>query len=230
MLIGIIGAMECETTPIRNKIKNYIIKEKAHMIFHKGRYESREIVLVTSGIGKVNAAVCTQILIDDFSVDLIINVGVAGGIKTDIELGDVVIALDLIQHDVDGSSCNYRLGQVPKLSTFSFKCNDSLVEKAFSNIDKDWNFKVHKGRIITGDQIISSTNRIDFFRKEFDPHAVEMESAAIGHTCYLNNIPFLIIRAISDYADENLNSVYDDNEIKAVENSIKVLTNLLNCM
>jgi adenosylhomocysteine nucleosidase len=230
MLIGIIGAMECEIVRILNNIEGCIIKEKAQMTFYKGRYANKDIVLVRSGIGKVNAAICSQILIDDFSVDIIINVGVAGGIKEEISLGDVVIAKDLIQHDVDGSSCNYKLGQVPQLSTYSFSCSDNLVEKAITSADRNWNFRVHKGRIITGDQIISSSSRIDFFRREFDPHAVEMESAAIGHACYLNNIPFLIIRAISDYADENLNTVYEDNEDQAVENSIKVLTNLLNCI
>lgn len=230
MIIGIIGAMECEIAYIKDNMNVKATYKKAQMEFYSGVFLLRDIVVVRSGIGKVNASICTQILIDDYKVDVVINVGVAGGILNDICLGDVVVAMDLVQHDVDGSICNYKLGQVPQLKVFSFECSKELVNKTIAVNSDIKEFTIHRGRIITGDQIISSTDKIRFFREQFDPHAVEMESAAIGQTCYLNEVPFLIIRGISDKADEELNTIYDDYEKIAINNSVRVLTNLLNDM
>lgn len=227
MIIGIVGAMECEIMLIKEEMKISHFDTRAQMNFFSGTYKGNKVIVVKSGIGKVNAAVCTQILIDIYCVDLIVNIGVAGGVKRDLNLGDVVIATDLIQHDVDGSACSYDIGQVPKLDTYSFKCDSHLIDKALLNAEAINEFNIVKGRIITGDQIISSTIKLDFFREKFDPYAVEMESAAIGHTCYLNKKEFIVIRAISDRADEDLAAIYDDYEEKAVKNATLVLGNLL---
>lgn len=228
MIIGIIGAMEEETTGIKNQMKIERIEKKAGMEFFSGIYLNKEIVVVRSGIGKVNAAICTQILIDDFKVNLIINTGVAGGVKENINPCDVVISTDLIQHDVDGHVCEYEVGQVPRMDVYSFKADEKLVELAYEsalkNVDK---FKVYRGRIISGDQIIADTNKLKYFREKFDAWAVEMEGAAIGHVCHVNAVPFVVIRSISDIADEDSNMDYEEFADIAINNSIEIVSSMI---
>lgn len=230
MRIGIIGAMDEE---IEILVKNMILEEKvskASMIFNKGVLWNQNVIIVRSGIGKVNAAVCTQILADDFKVDKVINVGIAGGIGEDILPGDVVIADNLLQHDMDTSAFGDRLGQIPRLDTYDFKCDSSLIELAKKANGETSKHKITTGRIVTGDQFIADIDKIKWLQKEFDAVACEMEGASIAQVCFLNNIPFVVIRSISDNANNGAHMDYEKFKYIAVENSTRIIETMLKNM
>lgn len=230
MIIGIIGAMDEEVIEIKNTMKVDRIEKKAGMEFFMGYLLGKEVVVVRSGIGKVNAAICTQILIDDFNVDLVINTGVAGGVNEEINPGDVVISTDVLHHDMDTTVFGDELGQVPRMDVYSFEADKSLVDNAMSAALKMNEFRVFSGRIISGDQFVANHDKIKFFREKFNAYAVEMEGAAIGHTCHVNNTPFVVIRSISDKADGSAGIDYESFKGMAIHNSLGILTNMINVM
>lgn len=221
MRIGIICAMKEEFELISKNIKVNDKITKAHLEFLIGEFEGKNIVGVICGIGKVNAAICTQILISKFECTHILNSGVAGGIKNGVDFKNVVIASDLIQHDVDVSNFGYKLGEVPNIGTHSFPCDENLInisKSACEEMLKNNNdFKFHIGRIATGDQFICDDKKSKNLCETFDALACEMESGSIAQTCYLNNIPFLIIRSISD----NGGNIAGDEFYKFLEEASK---------
>lgn len=226
-MIGIIGAMEEEILKLKEMMKVDRIEKKANMEFYKGILFDKDVVVVRSGIGKVNAAICSQILIDDFNVDIVINTGVAGRVNEKLNPGDVVISKDLVQHDVDGTCIDYKPGQIPRMNDYIFKADEKLINLALESTKDIEHFKVHIGRIATGDQVIADSKKLIWLKETFDALAVEMEGAAIAHACYINNVPFVVIRSISDFADENHVADYEKYINIAIENSISILTNML---
>ena len=227
MIIGIIGAMDEEVKILLSQLKLNKIQVKANMRFNFGQLYNTEVVIVKSGIGKVNAAVCAQILIDDFNVDDIINVGVAGGTAEDIYPGDVVIADSLVQHDVETSAFGDEVGQIPRMDTYDFKCDRNLVEKAQQACRKIDGIKSFIGRIVTGDQFICSTEKIRYLNSKFNALACEMEGGSIAQVAYLNNIPFVIIRSISDNANNGASMDYKKFTPIAIRNSTEILKNMI---
>lgn len=230
MNIGIIGAMDEEVAILINEINLDRKENKANMEFYCGKLWEQEVVVVRSGIGKVNSAICAQILIDDFNVDNIINVGIAGGIGIDINPGDVVIADNLIQHDIDTSVFGDRIGQVPRLDTFDFKCSKELISKAEKGCRELPQINSFIGRIVTGDQFIADVEKIKWLKDEFDALACEMEGGSIAQVCYLNNIPFVVVRSISDNANTGAHIDYEKFKYIAVENSTTILRSMLKNM
>lgn len=230
MTIGIIGAMDEEVEILLNNISLNNKDEKAKMEFNLGKLWGKDVVVVRSGIGKVNAAVCTQILIDDYKVDKIINVGVAGGIGKEIFPGDVVIGDTLVQHDMDTSVFGDRLGQIPRLDTYDFKCDLNLIQIAKEASERVTDHKTYIGRIVSGDQFIADVEKIRWLSKEFDAVACEMESASIAQVCYLNSIPFIIIRSISDNANNGAHIDFEKFVPIAVENSTNIIKEMLQRM
>lgn len=230
MIIGIIGAMDEEVEILLKEIMVERKESKAKMEFSCGKLWGQNVVVVRSGIGKVNAAVCTQILIDDFNVDNIVNVGIAGGIGENINPGDVVIGESLIQHDMDTSAFGDRIGQIPRLDTFDFKCSQVLVNKAKSACIHLNESKSFIGKIVTGDQFIADVEKIRWLKEEFEAAACEMEGGSIAQVCYLNNIPFVVIRSISDNANTGAHMDYEKFKFIAVENSVTILRNMLKNM
>lgn len=227
MVLGIISAM---TEELELLLKDMDIKEetkKANMTFYRGTLENKDIIAVVCGIGKVNAAVCSQILISEFNVDSIINVGVAGGIGKDIYPGDVVVGTNLVQHDMDTTVFGDPHGQIPRLDTFDFKCDEALVNAALESCEEIEEVNTFSGRIISGDQFISSVDKIKWFEKEFNAMACEMEGASIAQVCYLNSIPFVVIRSISDNANNGAHMDYEKFIPIAVSNSTKILKNMI---
>lgn len=231
MKIGIICAMKEEFELISNDINNASITNKINLEFISGKLYGKDIVGVVCGIGKVNSAICTQVLISEFKCTHIINSGVAGGIDENVKFKDVVIANDLIQHDFNVCNFGYRLGEIPNIGTYSFKCDNSLINLSKSVCENISNtgidFKFHVGRIITGDQFISDDKISNKLKNDFNALACEMESGAIAQTCYLNNIPYIIIRSISD----NGGNIAGDEFYKflndASKNSYLILKNLI---
>lgn len=226
-MIGIIGAMEEEVLQIKNMMEVERIEKKANMEFFKGRFLNKDIVVVRSGIGKVNAAICTQILIDDFNVNIVINTGVAGRVNEKLNPGDVVISKDLVQHDVDGTCIDYKPGQIPRMDDYYFKADTKLIDTALKATKDITEFDVYIGRIATGDQVIADSKKLKWLKETFDALAVEMEGAAIAHACYINSVPFVVIRSISDFADENHVADYDKYIDIAIKNSISILNNMI---
>lgn len=229
-MLGIIGAMSEELEILLKDMTLESKETKARMTFYKGKLWGRDVVAVVCGIGKVNAAVCTQILITEYKVTSVINVGVAGGIGKDIYPGDVVIATDLVQHDIDTTVFGDPHGQVPRLDTFDFKCDENLVEIAKEACKVADNFKTFSGRIVSGDQFIASLDKIQWLEKEFSAVACEMEGASIAHVCYLNNTPFVIIRSISDNANNGAHMDFEKFTPIGVKNSTTILKNMLSLM
>ncbi|HZK57131.1 MAG TPA: 5'-methylthioadenosine/adenosylhomocysteine nucleosidase [Clostridia bacterium] len=199
---GIIGAMDEEICILRNEMEVREIKTVANMDFYTGTIKDKEIVLVRCGIGKVNAAICTQILISVFGIKTVINIGVAGAIKDTLDISDIVISTDVQQHDFDVTGFGYKLGEIPGMGKSIFPASEILIENAMDASKKVlFDNKAIKGRIVSGDIFVNDINLKQELLKNFNGCCTEMEGAAIGHTCYVNNIPFVVIRAISDKAD-----------------------------
>lgn len=227
-MIGIIGAMDEEVEQIVSAMELTKQETKASMTFNAGRLSGRDVVIVRSGIGKVNAAVCTQILVDDFNVDYVINTGIAGSLKAEIDIADVVISSDVLHHDMDATGFGYPLGQIPRMDTLSFAADDRLIKLAKEACAKVIpQVGVHVGRVVSGDQFISDKAVKDRISKNFEGFCTEMEGAAIAQTASLNGVPFVILRAISDKADDSATMDYPAFEKQAIANSVILLKELV---
>lgn len=227
-MIGIIGAMEEEVISLKRKMNVDQIKEMASMTFYKGTMDEKEVVVVRCGIGKVNAAVCTQILIDCFHATTIINTGVAGGLYPEINIGDIVVSSDTVEHDMDASAVGNPRGEIPRMQKTFFEADEKLVEiakQAAQNLKG--NHKVFIGRIASGDQFISSVEVKQDIYQTFTAYCAEMEGAAIAHTCYLNQVPFVIIRAISDKADYSADINFEEFVNIAAKNASKMMEEMI---
>jgi adenosylhomocysteine nucleosidase len=228
MTIGIIGAMEEEVTNLRKSMSVVTTKNVIGLDYYVGMLEgsSHSIVVVSSGIGKVNAALCAQVLVDMFAVDAIINTGVAGAISGKLKIGDVVVSTDAMYHDFDTTACGDEPGIISRMGTSFFPADADLIDKAVQSAE-ELGLNAVAGRIATGDQFISNQERKDEIRNLFSPLCCEMEGAAIAHAAYLNMIPFVIIRAISDNANENsdvnFETFFRDVAVKSAEIVKKVI-------
>ncbi len=228
---GIIGAMEEEVLALREKLKVSEVRGIASLEFYVGTLNGKEVVLVRAGIGKVNAAICAQLLIDCFHVDAIINTGVAGALSDELDIGDIVISSDALQHDMDASGFGYDLGVIPRMEESHFKSDKRLIkiaEKASEVLSMKTN--VYVKRIVSGDQFISDPLKKKQLVESFDGFCVEMEGAAIAHVCYVNKIPFVIIRSISDKADDSAEVNFSQFTQLAAANSCKMIEKMIEIM
>ncbi len=199
---GIIGAMEVEVQELLAAMTEICSLTRASMEFHEGTIGGAEVVVVRSGVAKVNAAVCVQILADEFHVTHIINTGVAGSLDAEINIGDIVLSTDACYHDVDATVFGYRPGEVPQMGRLEFPADGALRAALKQAIEESvTDIHVFEGRVVSGDQFIADRERKETIRETFQGLCCEMEGAAIAQTAYLNGIPFCIVRAISDKAD-----------------------------
>lgn len=227
-MIGIIGAMEEEVALLKDAMQVDEIVEKAGMVFYKGTLSGQRAVIVKSGIGKVNAALCAQILVDKFDVDTLINTGIAGSLDAQIDIGDMVISTDAVQHDMDATIFGDPLGQIPRMDTFSFPADERLVALAKEvNEEVNSEIKTFTGRVVSGDQFVSSKEVKERLVSTFQAKCTEMEGAAIAHAAYLNKVSCVIIRAISDKADNSATMDYPTFEKLAIAHSVKLVKGLL---
>lgn len=229
--IGIIGAMEEEVAALKEQMDIEELRTIAGMEFCKGVCEGQPVVVVRSGIGKVNAAVCTQILCDVFQAEAIINTGVAGSLKNEINIGDIVLSTDALQHDMDATGFGYEAGVIPRMETSVFEADEELIalaEKVCREVNPD--IQVFKGRVISGDQFISDHGVKERLITMFKGYCTEMEGAAIAQAAWLNKVPYLVIRAISDKADGSAEMDYSEFEMKAIEHTVHLVTGMLRNM
>ncbi len=223
-MLGIIGAMDVEVAKLKERMTDVEITKAASMEFYKGKLNRAEAVVVRAGVGKVNAACCAQALIDRFPVSCVINTGIAGSLRAEIDIGDVVLATDAVEHDMDASIFGYAPGKVPGMDAEAFAADAALRRVARESCEKvNPDIRVYEGRIVTGDQFISSREKKAWLTETFGGFCTEMEGAAIAHTAYLNQVPFLIVRAISDKADDSAQMDYPTFEAKAVEHSVRLI-------
>lgn len=226
--IGIIGAMELEVEELKAELSAVSITQRAGMEFFEGTLKGASVVIVRSGVGKVNAALCVQILADCFQVTHIINTGVAGSLNPLLNIGDILISNDALYHDVDASLFGYKLGEVPQLGVREFPADKRLASLAMEICEQvNPGICAVSGRVITGDQFISSREVKARLISEFQGDCTEMEGAAIAHGAYLNNIPFVIIRAISDKADDSSQVEYPVFERAAAKHSARLVKEMV---
>ncbi len=226
--IGIIGAMDEEVSRLKEKMEVDKIEKKAGMEFYHGSLAGKDVVIVKSGIGKVNAGICTQILVDDFQVEAVINTGVAGSLRNEINIGDIVLSSDSLQHDMDATGFGYEPGVIPRMEQSVFEGDAKLLQLA-KEVNEQVNPEISTfvGRVVSGDQFISDKEKKDYLIKQFEGFCTEMEGAAIAQVCYLNEIPYLVIRAISDKADNSATMDYGEFEAKAIEHTVKLVTGMM---
>lgn len=226
--IGIIGAMELEVEQLKNEMTISEIITKASMDFYTGVLNNTDVVIVRCGIGKVNAALCVQILVDIFGVTHIINTGVAGSLNAALDIGDILVSEDAVHHDVDVTIFGYPLGEVPQLGCREFKADAAMVDAAVASCrEANPDINVRIGRVVSGDQFISSKEVKEKLIDCFHGDCAEMEGASIAHGAYLNHIPFVIIRAISDKADDSAEMDYPSFEKAAARHSARLVEHML---
>lgn len=214
--IAVIGAMELEVETLKAHMSDIKITRKAGMDFFEGILNGKNVIVVKCGVGKVNAGICVQILNDCFSVTHIINTGVAGSLQPKINIGDIVISSDAVYHDVDATLFGYQKGEVPQLGVLSFPADSHLADQACASCrELNPEIQVFTGRVASGDQFIADRTVKNRIADEFQALCTEMEGAAIAHASYLNQIPFVIIRAVSDKADDSAQVDYPEFERKA---------------
>lgn len=209
MKIAIIGAMEEEVTLLREKITGKEQEVIAGCEYTTGEMEGVEVVLLRSGIGKVNAALSTAVLLEKYKPDYVINTGSAGGLNPDLNVGDVVISTEVRHHDVDVTVFGYEYGQVPQLPA-AFLADSQLLKIAENCANEISNIQVVRGLIATGDSFMNDPVRVDYINKKFkNLQAVEMEAAAIAQVSYQFGVPFVVIRSLSDIAGKESNISFE---------------------
>lgn len=208
--VGIIAAMQEEMTAIKEMMENVFEKQIYELIFIEGKINQKECVLVQCGVGKVNSSRVTQILIDNFKIDYVINVGSAATANDELEIGDIVIGENLVQHDFDITAFGHKKGYISNVGE-SLKSDEILIEKFKKVINQIHNkdYKIKIGTIASGDIFCTENTMKEKINKKFNADAIEMEGAAIAQVCYLDKIPFIVVRSISDSPSGNNNLTFE---------------------
>jgi adenosylhomocysteine nucleosidase len=235
MKAGIIGAMEPEVAILKDQLENCIVTEYASFTFYEGTLAGSDVVIVQSGIGKVAAALATAFLINKYSPDYIVNTGSAGGFDPSLKVGDIVISNEVRYHDVDVTAFGYEIGQLPS-NPPAYIPHNTLIEAAQAGVyelnqNSDEDIQTLLGLITTGDIFMTADADIAKARKNFPTMAaVEMEGAAIAHTCHQLNTPFVIIRSMSDIAGKESPASFEAYLETASVNSSQLVLNMLHAM
>ncbi len=222
MMLGIIAAMEIEAERIISKMKNAITEECGGLTFTRGQLGGCDAVCSVCGIGKVFAAMCAQTMIVKYSPDCIINTGVAGTLTNELTVGDIAISSAVVQHDMDTSPLGDPVGMISGINVVEIAAGVDLVEKICSVCERH-GIRHVRGTIASGDRFIADTASKQYITDNFSAVACEMEGAAVGQVCYVNKVPFAVIRAISDDADGGACEDYPAFAAKAAENSAEIV-------
>lgn len=223
MKIAVIGAMEEEVELLRQALDNKKEVTIANSEYTTGTYEGKEVILLKSGIGKVNAAMSTTVLLYEFKPDVVINTGSAGGYDPNLEVGAIVISDEVRHHDVDVTIFDYEIGQVPQLPA-AFKSDEKLMKIAKEAVSEIGEHQYTVGLICSGDAFMNDPQRVEQVRGHFpEMIAVEMEAAAVAQVCYQFNTPFVVIRALSDIAGKESNISFDEFLPVAAKHSTEIV-------
>ena len=224
--LGIIGAMDVEVATLKENMQGKSVKTVAGMEFCEGKLESTDAVVVQCGVGKVNAALTAQVLCSCFGVTHIVNTGIAGSLNAQLDIVDFVISRDAVYHDMDATNFGYPMCQVPGLSVLAFPADAALMDAAFRAADNAHPGHVRLGRVATGDQFVAEKTLKEKIISNTGAYCTEMEGAAIAHTAWKNGVPFVIIRAISDKADDSAEMDYPTFEAAAAKRCAQVTLSL----
>lgn len=227
-MIGIIGAMNVEINGYLSLLEKHVEQSFGCFHFHTGLLCNKEVVIAKCGVGKVCAAACTTAMILKYSPDLIINTGVAGGLLSaqGMKTGDIVIASDVVHHDANVCNLGYEDGQIPDMPTF-YPCDKDALNELIKIARNVLDVNIFSGRIASGDRFVCSSSDAQNIYERFSPAAVEMESSAIGQACYMLGTSFVIIRSISDCADEEATQSYEEFTQIAAKNAITLACEFL---
>lgn len=226
--IGIIGAMEEEINPLLEAAQINNRRVVAGMEYCEGTLEGKPVVIVQCGMGKVNAGICANTLINDFSCTKLINTGAAGSLDNQINIGDVVVSVDAVQHDFDVSTIGFKKGEIPYTGLYAFPADEAMRKAAVEAVrEAAPEVGVFEGRVCSGDQFISTNEQKEQITSSFGGMCSEMEGAAVAQACYLNETPFVIIRAISDKADGSQAVEFDTFKAEAGVRSAKVVQRMV---
>ena len=214
--------MEVEVEAIKNSMEILETVQIAGMTFLKGTLGSTNAVVCRCGIGKVFAAACAQAMIMCFAPDFILNMGVCGALTKEVKTGDIILGEKVLQYDMDTSAVGDPIGLISGINKIYFDCHEEINEK-IEQILKCRNINYKKGVIATGDKFINDSALVKYLQEEFDAVGGDMESGSIGHVCYINGIPFVILHAMSDGGDENSHDDYASSLDFAVKNTVEVV-------
>lgn len=210
--VGIVVAMEEEFEAVKNKMKDIRTKEIYNLIFTIGKIGKKECILVKSGVGKVHSARTTQVMVDKFDLEYIVNVGAAGSVNDMLQIGDVVIGQDVVQHDFDITAFGHSKGYITGVGN-SIKCDEKLVAKLKETVENgpERQYQIKLGIVATGDIFCEDIAMKNKIRAKFNADVVDMECGAIAQVAHLNKIPFMVIRSVSDTPDGKNANTFDQN-------------------
>ncbi len=226
-MIGIISAMDIEMELLINIITQKEAIQTTSNTFYTGFLHQKPVVMAVCGPGKVNAALCAQEMIGRFAPTYIVNLGVAGGLKKEMKIGDLVVGENCVQHDFDTSPLMEPLGLIPVINKVYIPCDAGLVAKILRAAQAIPEVACYRGTIATGDQFVATPERKAFIVDQFHALCCEMEGGAIAHACFLHQVPFVVIRAISDGANDDAPMDYPAFKEKAAGVSARLMAAFL---
>ena len=222
--IGIIGAMDEEVNPLKDALEGVKTNKIAGMEFYEGKLGGKDVVVVKCGMGKVNAGICAHTLINDYGCVGVINTGVAGSLDNQLNIGDIVVSTDAVQHDFTVEAIGFAKGEIPYTGLYAFPADEQVrklaVEASKAAVP---DAQVYEGRVCSGDQFISTNEQKEKIKADFGGMCAEMEGAAIAQACYLNNTPFVVIRAISDKSDASQAVEFETFKKEAANDCTKII-------
>lgn len=226
--IGLIGAMKEEIEQYKQHMEHQKQESIARITYYSGTLQGKEIVLCQSGVGKVNAAVCTQILLMHYQVDCVVFTGVAGAVHPQLTIQDIVVSTDTMQHDMDATAIGFGLGEIPYAETSVYPSDPKLSQLAYDASVKHYGVdRVMRGRVLSGDQFIADRNKVKRLHEQFDALCTEMEGSAVGQTCHMNGVPYVVIRSMSDKADGSASVNYEEFTVAAADQSYQIVQDML---
>ncbi|KRE90519.1 nucleosidase [Paenibacillus sp. Soil766] len=225
--IALIGAMNEEIELLVAHMTDISETVKAGITFREGTYFGKNVVVCRTGVGKVNAAVTTQILIDQFGVEAVIFTGVAGALDPELQIGDLVISTECVQHDMDVTALGFPRGVIPYAENSVYAADRKLVELAVASGEKLFAGKVKQGRVLSGDQFIASRDVVASLYQELNGICVEMEGSSVAQVCAMNSIPYVVLRSMSDKADGSAHVNFAEFTVIASENSYKMVEDMV---
>ena len=223
MKLGIIGAMKIEVDTLKENMENKTVTWRTGMEFCDGTLDGCPVVVVQCGVGKVNAALCVQILCDCFGVTHLVNTGIAGSLSNELDIGDLVVSKDAMYHDFDCGGFGYPHGKVPGMDVIAFPANETMMHYALTAGEQVHPGHIKVGRVATGDQFICDKAVKNTIIENTQALCTEMEGGAIAQAAYRNEVPFVIIRAISDKADDSADMDYPTFEALAAKRCAQVV-------
>ena len=224
--LGIIGAMAVEVETLKSEMKNLSVTKKAGMEFYDGELEGMNVVVVQCGVGKVNAAMCAQVLCDCFEVTHLVNTGIAGSLCAELDIGDLLISSDAMYHDVDATHFGYQMCEVPGMGVLTFGADPGMIALAQEAAEAVNPGHSRVGRVASGDLFVAEKAAKDKIIENTQALCTEMEGAAIAHVAFRNNLPFVILRAISDKADDSAEMDYPTFEAIVARRCAEVAKNM----